>query len=861
MGGFENSVEETQPQEWTWPFLEQGNINFEHLSTLASDIFDASSALLFLEDADFNWVNPRSDLELTACASTALCRFVVDGNAPRLIEDTRNLPVTESDFPLYRIPQVRFFAGYPLYLQGSRPVGALCLLDNDPRDFDDRAWRLLRGLAQQAEELLRLHAKCHWKAQEEARSRKLSMLYYNVFDSCREPIYVRNRSGDFLAANRASFELVDEKAGIEDLLGQVRLSDYFPPEVVERLEQGEREVIEHHESRSVLLPPIKNRQFEITISPLIDEYGDVRGVVSVAHDITEEHRQALLLKVLHQGITDYQALMSGEQLWDFLLQALRKLTLSDYGLIGEVIDQQGTPSLRIHAITDLIWDEESRVLMQGLRSGDVLLSNPESLLGRVFAQGETVMTDDLYSRPKQGGFPPDNPHLHNYLGVPIYDGETLIGMYGIANGHQGYDEALLERLKPFTATCALLINLYRQFAEREQVMQELAHARDEAERASQAKSEFLSGMSHELRTPLNAILGFAQLLLNSRRSPLDERQRRQVAHVEKSGHHLLNLINEVLDLSQIEAGRLPLSLEAVSLQVVIQDVVETLAATASQSDVTIEFDECTEDLRVRADYTRLKQVLLNLLSNAIKYNSRPGLVHIHCRPRQETLRVIVSDTGPGIPMDRHAELFQPFNRLGAEHGAIEGTGIGLSLTKKLVERMNGTIGVASRQGQGSKFWFELPLALKNEAVSGIAKGASRTVLRSHGQRPWQVLYVEDNPANQRLMEDIFIDYPLLELHGTASAEAGIELLQYQPIDLILMDIHLPGIDGYQALNRLRQDSRFTDLPIIGLSANAMQRDAYRDTASEFTDFLTKPLDIVALLDAISKALPESLSIP
>lgn len=859
MGGFESSAEKARPRKRSWSFSVQEGADFGALSTLASDIFDVPAALLTLEDADCQWVSAGSNLVLPTGTSAALCRFVLNGKTPRLIEDTRDTTIPAADFPFDQIPQMRFFVGYPLYLQDARPIGALCLLDYSPRKFDDRAWHLLRGVAHQAEELLRLQVQCHRKTQEQARSRKLSLLYYNVFDSCREPIYVRNRSGDFLAANRACFALVDEK--IETLPDPVCLGDYFPPNVVERLEQGEREVIEHHESCSVLLPPIKNRQFEITISPLIDEHGDVRGVVSVAHDITEEHRQSLLLKVLHQGITDYQALMSGERLWEFLLQALRKLTLSDYGLIGEVIDQQGTPSLRIHAITDLIWDEQSRVLMQGLRSGDVLLSNPESLLGRVFAHGETVMTDDLYSRPKQGGFPPDSPRLHNYLGVPIYDGQTLIGMYGIANGHQGYDEALLERLKPFTATCALLINLYRQFAEREQVMQELACARDQSEQASQAKSEFLSSMSHELRTPLNAILGFAQLLTNSRRSSLDERQKRQVTHIEKSGHHLLNLINGVLDLSQIEAGRLQLSLEAVLLQVVIQDVVETLSAAAYQGDVTIEYDECPEGLPVRADYTRLKQVLLNLLSNAIKYNSRPGQVYIRCHRRQESLRVTVSDTGSGIPGDRQAELFQPFSRLGAEHGAIEGTGIGLSLTKKLVERMDGTIGVDSRQGQGSEFWFELPLAMAGEAASSIADVSKHTPLQPQAQRRWQILYVEDNSDNQRLMEDIFIDYPALELHTAASAEAGMTLLQHQPIDLILMDIHLPGVNGYQALTRLRQEPRFSDLPIIGLSAYAMEQDACRNTANDFTDFLTKPLDIVALLKAISKALPESLVLP
>ncbi|SHE79591.1 Signal transduction histidine kinase [Modicisalibacter ilicicola DSM 19980] len=847
MGGFETSAEVARSREVLRTLCSRTDIDLEPLTALTRDLFATSMVILSLPGLGRYWSSSAREVMLCVADGATFCRQVVASNEMLVIEDTQASPSFAD-----QASQVRFFAGCPIALEKERPVGSLCVLDTHPRGFGEAQRHQLLGLVRQAEQLLRLHVRLGEASQQQEHHRKLSLLFYNVFDSCREPIYVRNRRGRFLAANRASYALMNEKA--ENLTGEARLGDYFSAAVVEQLEQGEREVIAHRESRNVLLPPINNRQFEITISPLIDECGDTRGVVSVAHDITEEHRQALLLKVLHQGITDYQALMSGERLWDFLLQALRKLTLSDYALIGEVIEQDDGPALRIHAITELIWGEQSPGLMQGLRSGVVTLSNSDSLLGRVFARGETVMTDDLYRHPRQGGFPPDNPRLHNFLGVPIHDGQTLIGMYAIANGHHGYDEALLRRLEPFTATCALLINLYRQFAEREQVMQALASARDQAERASQAKSEFLSAMSHELRTPLNAILGFAQLLMNSRRASLDERQRRQVAHIEKSGTHLLNLINEVLDLSRIEAGRLQLSLEGIALQGVIKDVVETLTSAARAAQVTIAVDEPAATLQVRADYTRLKQVLLNLLSNAIKYNSHPGRVRIHHHRRGQRLRVIISDTGPGIAEERRDELFQPFNRLDAEHGGIEGTGIGLSLTKKLVEHMAGEIGVDSRPGQGSDFWFELPLAECDEAATAPREMSTTGASRESAGRHWEVLYIEDNPANQRLMEDIFLDCHDMALHVAPSAEIGLSLLQHQPFDLILMDIHLPGMNGHQALARLRQDPRYRDLPVIGLSANAMSRDIQQGRRADFTGFLTKPIDIAELLDAISQAL-------
>ncbi|HSP31074.1 MAG TPA: GAF domain-containing protein, partial [Halomonas sp.] len=327
--------------------------------------------------------------------------------------------------------------------------------------------------------------------------------------------------------------------------------------------------------------------------------------VELAHTARMMHKEQNLLKVLHQGITDYQALMSGRRLWIFLMEALRELTDSDYALIGEVMPTNTTNALKVHAITDLSWSEESRQLMERLRSGDMILTNPNSLLGRVFAHGEVILTNDVGSHVKRGGFPPGHPPLHNYLGVPIFSGERLIGMYAIANSKQSLNQALLDWLQPFTDTCSLLINLYSQMADREQVMRDLAAARDQAEKASRAKSEFLSSMSHELRTPLNAIIGFAQILANSRREPLGEKQQRQVCQIEKSGQHLLSLINEVLDLAKIEAGHMTLSIEPIILAIVFDDACSTLEASAEAAGIRFRRTSTNSQWRVNADYTRI----------------------------------------------------------------------------------------------------------------------------------------------------------------------------------------------------------------------------------------------------------------
>ncbi|BBI72552.2 hypothetical protein HAALTHF_22170n [Vreelandella aquamarina] len=574
---------------------------------------------------------------------------------------------------------------------------------------------------------------------------------------------------------------------------------------------------------------------------------DLSDINKAKHRVNRERR---LLQVLHQGITDYQALMSGERLWTFLMEALRELTDSDYALIGEVLPTETTNALKIHAITDLLVEQRvPRADGEAAQWRYDAYQPLTPLLGQVYAYGNVVITDDVYSHAKRGGFPPGHPRINNYLGAPIFNGDQLIGMFAIANSQQPLSQALLDWLQPFTDTCALLINLYRQMAEREQVTKDLAAARDQAEKANKAKSEFLSSMSHELRTPLNAIIGFAQLLSKGRRDPLSEKQQRQVGQIEKSGQHLLSLINEVLDLAKIEAGHMTLSIEPISIEGVIEDACNTLEANMNATGIQLIRYPINSTWSVSADYTRTKQILLNLLSNAIKYNREHGTITIGVTQQDSELRFSISDTGPGIAPERQEELFEPFNRLDAEYGTIEGTGIGLAITRELVERMSGCIGVDSQPGEGSTFWFTLPVA---NVAPLTEQTATRTLADAEkAQRDYRLLYIEDNPTNQRLMEDIIDDFPHVDLQTVNSAELGLEIMRHSPPDLVLMDIHLPGMNGYQALAAIQNDTQLKHINVVALSANAMERDLTHGLAAGFADYLTKPIDIDKLSATLS----------
>ena len=384
---------------------------------------------------------------------------------------------------------------------------------------------------------------------------------------------------------------------------------------------------------------------------------------------------------------------------------------------------------------------------------------------------------------------------------------------------------------------------------------ELERARAAAEKANLSKSDFLSSMSHELRSPLNAILGFAQLI-NSESPPPTPLQKANVEQILRAGWYLLELINEILDLAQIESGKLALSPEPTSLAEVMIECQAMIEPQGQKRGISMTFPQFSAPQFVSADRTRLKQVLINLLSNAVKYGQANGTVVVDCAlTTPERVRISVRDTGAGLPPEKLMQLFQPFNRLGQERSAEEGTGIGLVMSKRLVELMGGEIGVESTVGVGSVFWFELSSAAPPQLVLDSEQPAARVTLQVQSGAPvCSLLYVEDNPANLQLVEQLISRRTDLCLSSATDGIQGIQLARTQRPDIILMDINLPGISGIEALRILRADPATAHIPVVALSANAMPLDIEKGLQAGFFRYLTKPIKLNELMGALDLAL-------
>ncbi|RJX34202.1 MAG: PAS domain-containing sensor histidine kinase [Oxalobacter sp.] len=385
----------------------------------------------------------------------------------------------------------------------------------------------------------------------------------------------------------------------------------------------------------------------------------------------------------------------------------------------------------------------------------------------------------------------------------------------------------------------------------------LGNAKTAAEKANSAKTDFLSSMSHELRTPLNAVLGFAQLMA-SETPPPSHKQQLSIDQILQAGWYLLRLINEILDLAMIESGKVTVSKESMSLAEILLDCQAMIEPQARQYGIKIAFPKFDEPFYVHADRTRVKQVLINLLSNAIKYNREGGTATVECTMvGKDRVRVSIKDTGSGLSPEQLQQLYQPFNRLGQESRSEEGTGIGLVVTKQLIELMGGVIGVESTVGIGSEFWFDLAAAGSPALLSDGIDAADvdiPTYSSVDESTKRTLLYVEDNPANLTLVEQLIARRGDLKMLSAIDGHLGIKMARTYLPDIILMDINLPGISGYGALEVLRRDPATAHIPIMALSANAIPSEVQKGLDAGFYRYLTKPIKVLEFMDALDTAL-------
>jgi len=567
-----------------------------------------------------------------------------------------------------------------------------------------------------------------------------------------------------------------------------------------------------------------------------------------------------LLKGYEHGAVDYltvpvvpELLRAKVRVFAELFRKTRELGALNAELEQRVADRTAALARANDALAEserrlqAILDHSPAISVKDL-SGRYLLANRE------FERMAGVPRDAIIGKTDRELFPPrladayranDDQVLEKGRGMELE--ETFLRGDGIHVYHAIRFPLLDRQDRPY-ALCAILIDI----SERKKTDDALKIARLEAERANRAKSDFLSRMSHDLRTPLNAILGFAQLLELAALGP-DERE--SVTQILTGGQHLLQLINEVLDIARIEAGHLSLSVEPVDAGEIVHQAVELVRPLAAARGIAIDLEAPAHDSLIRADRQRLNQILLNLLSNAVKYNRPDGRVTVSvAQSGTGRVRIGVSDTGPGIPPAKLALLFQPFERLGAEQTGIEGTGLGLTLARRLAEAMEGTLGVSSDVDRGSTFWVELEntdAAQPRATASRDSRGAAGQV---DPETAGLVLYIEDNRSNVRLMQRVLQRRPGVRLMHAPNGADGIRMAREARPGLVFLDLHLPDMSGEEVLERFWRDPELRQIPVAILSADARPAHPARLKAWGAIAYLTKPLDIREVIDLIDDRL-------
>ena len=633
------------------------------------------------------------------------------------------------------------------------------------------------------------------RAEAEERMRRSEGFLDSVLENIPDMVFVKEAEElRFVRLNRAGEKLLGYPR--EEMIGK-NDHDIFPQEDADSFARKDREVLASHEVLDIPEEPIEtqengSRTLHTRKIAVRDEHGEPTYLVGISEDITERRLV--------------------EQRFRGLLEAAPDAMV--------VADRAGTIML-INTQTEKLLGYEREELI----GAPVELLVPESLRERHTKHRDSYLRD------------PKNRSMGSDLAL-------------FARRKDGSKVSVEISLSPVeTEEGTQVIAAIRDVTAKKRIEELAETAREEAELANRAKSEFLSRMSHELRTPLNAVIGFAQLL---EMDELNPDQHEGVHEILKGGRHLLELINEVLDISRIEAGTMSISMEPVHLGSVLADALSLIRPLAEEAKVKLAIDSSElEGVYVLADQQRLKQVLINLLSNAVKYNREGGNVTVSCEiPAAERVRFAVVDTGEGMGAEQLERLFSPFERLGAERTEVEGTGLGLALSKRLVEAMQGTIEAKSVLGSGTSMQVELESAQSPEIEETLPDRIDARVDSAPGERR-KVLYIEDNLSNLKLVEHLLKHLPDVQLIPAMHGQLGLELARQHSPDMVLLDLHLPDLAGKDVLERLKGDPATAGIPVIVISADATAGQIERLRAAGATDYLTKPIEAKRLLELVT----------
>lgn len=633
-----------------------------------------------------------------------------------------------------------------------------------------------------------------------------------IIDNSPNAIHLKDAQGRYTLVNASTAK--DQGIATQEMIGKTAY-DYFSKTIADQISEQEASVLatgEVSERELEFTSTVRGPRVGLMVKfPVFDVNGAITAVGTIISDITERKQSEKALLTAREKAEEQAK--------------LQRIILDNVGQGILVFHKNGLP---------LLWNDLA-VRFTGLR--DALRHN-EPLQQCNKYQFETFDFDpgivDLvldFDRRRKAG---ERDFVVTYQRRGINgSGWVQVSLRALADG--------------------MVVQTYQDITDLRQAIDAAQDAQRLAEDANRAKSDFLSNMSHELRTPLNAIIGFTEFVVDNHDEPISRGQAASLAQVLKAGRHLLLLINDVLDLSRIETGAISLSLEPVDPGLVIDECVSLTASFAAGRNVRIDNLLAEAALpSIEADRIRFKQVILNLLSNAIKYNKSPGRVFVERAPAKAgMLRIGVRDEGAGIPAEHIAKLFDPFDRLGAENSAIEGTGIGLTITRKLVEQMKGAIAVESAPGKGSTFWLEMPISERPALqLSDSDEREGGPVADICGL----VLHIEDNPANLELVSKIMSRQPGVDFIDAPTGEIGIERARTEAPDVILLDINLPGQDGFQVLDALKGMPETRHVPVIALTAAATELDVRRGQTAGFFSYLTKPIAARELLIAIRRAL-------